>query len=123
MELTFTIQSNDTTWSLEQTQVLKNRIQAEGIKNLKVEQVRKKLNEDEAGGFFEPVIKFFFGKDFLTSVTDVVKEWVKSRSEVISAQKPIIICDITKDNGQKISIRLENIKDADTLLEKIGSLQ
>jgi hypothetical protein len=122
MELLFSLESEDKNWSVSEVRAFKNYIEFKGLSRMKVEQLRHALKPDEAGGLMDSVVKLFFGTDLFEKVTDIFKEWVSARADVLQAKKPTLSLEIKKDDGKSLTIRLENIRDVQDIMHAVNEI-
>jgi hypothetical protein len=119
MELQITVLSEDTDYAVSEASQLKKDLDF-FVPEAESTQVKKQLQPDDAAfGWLDGIVKLFLGKGFIEKVADVLKTWIEKRADVINAKKAKIQFEIKDDKGKVITIILENVKDAEKLLEQL----
>lgn len=119
MDLQIEIISEDNDYAITQAHQLTKEFDRY-VPEAEVIQLKKTMRSDDAAfSILDTVVKVFLGKDFIEKVIDVIKTWIEKRADVINAKKVKIQFDIKDNNGKTISLQLENVKDAEKLIEQL----
>ena len=110
MEFKINIVSDDEDFSLQQTKNLKNWIEDdEELDNIKVNQGRKKLAEDDAGGGLISILQVIAGAA-LEPIAKTIQVWMQERTKRSTAEFSI---ELESPDGKKFKIKSKNIGDSE----------
>src|SRR2546430_2647441 len=81
----------DTKSEVEVVKDLKNYIEfkTSNVQGIAVEHQREEIQPGKAGALLAATLHILLGKELLTKIADIIKEWVSKRSEVIKEKKRV----------------------------------
>ncbi|MEJ2596007.1 MAG: hypothetical protein P8100_12995 [bacterium] len=106
MEFKINIVSDDQDFALQQTKNLKNWIEDdEEIEQVKVNQARKELEEDDAGGGLLSILQVIAGAA-LEPIAKTIQVWMQERTKRSTSEFSV---ELESPDGKKFKINSKNI--------------
>ncbi len=106
MEFKINIQSDDQDFALQQTKNLKNWLEDdEDLDNVKVNQGRKELAEDDAGGGLLSILQVIAGAA-LEPIAKTIQVWMQERTKRSTSEFSV---ELESPDGKKFKINSKNI--------------
>lgn len=110
MEFNINILADNEDFALQQTKNLKNWIEDdEDLDSIKVNQGRKELAEDDAGGGLISILQVMAGAA-LEPIAKTIQVWMQERTKRSTAEFSI---ELESPDGKKFKIKSKNIGDSE----------
>ncbi len=122
-ELTIQFYSKDEDFSFEQAKSLKNYLNLQNYADdIKVSNIRRPLEPDEAGGIIESALSVLLGKDFINGLVKSLAEWSKGRAALTAAKQKSLKIELTIGENKLLIEGADLEKGENHLVEKMLSI-
>lgn len=122
---TIAVESNDEDFSLDQTLFMKSYLEEQSPpgQEFRAEQLRAKLNVDEAGGALEPILSIILAAPVVREFARILVTYIKSREAIQKTKVSQLKVKIKNSQGQELELDATNLSEDDSALaERIAKM-